>query len=77
MTNIKPLRFRPADHSSTYDYALYQYFKIAVYSSENVRSGIPLLGKEFRVANEACFGGSRPQPIARPCELGLTSKYMK
>ena len=77
MTNIKPLRFRPADHSNTYDYALYQYFKIAVYSSENVRSGIPLLGKEFRVANEACFRGSRPQPIARPCELGLTSKYMK
>ena len=52
-----------AEHSSAYNYALYQYFKIAVYSSENVRSRIPLSGKEFRVANEACFRRSRPHPI--------------
>lgn len=31
-----------AHHSSTYDYALYQYLKIAVYSPENVTLGIPL-----------------------------------
>ena len=62
-----------AEHSSAYNYALYQYFKIAVYSSENVRSRIPLSGKEFHVANEARFRGK--QTIAnRPYELSLTSK---
>ena len=63
-TNIKPRDSGLlANHSSAYNYALYQYFKMAVYSSENVRSRIPLSGKEFRVANEACFRRSRPHPI--------------
>ena len=62
-----------ADHLSTYDYAVYQYFKIAVYSSENVISGIPLSGKEFHVANEARFRGKQTT-ANRPYELSLTSK---
>ena len=31
-----------ADRSSTYDYALHQHLKIAVFSPENAISGIPL-----------------------------------
>ena len=30
------------DRSNTYDYALHQYLKIAVFSPENAMSGIPL-----------------------------------
>jgi len=37
-----------ADHSSTYNYALHQHLKIAVFSPENVISGIPLsLARSF------------------------------
>ena len=52
-----------ADRLSTYDYALYQYFKIVVYSLENAISGIPLSWKEFRVANAARFRRSWLQTI--------------
>jgi len=50
-TNIKPLQSRSAGQPlSAYNYTLYQYFKIVVYSPENAMSVTPLslsLGRNF------------------------------
>ena len=51
---------RKAHHSSTYDYVLHHYFKIAVYSPENAMSGYAL-GLEAHREQEALQAQSHLQ----------------
>ena len=62
---------RLAGHLSTYDYALYLYFNqdSCILSRECDVGDSSLSRKEFRVTNEICSCGSRPQTVGPPSSV--------